>query len=65
MANQIRRWVDFNFSVDNLGNKTYYETQNYFPSRLQPGGPVITRIHGTPGYPIGLTVGFTFRLGGK
>ncbi|PYV40331.1 MAG: hypothetical protein DMG06_20570, partial [Acidobacteria bacterium] len=64
-AKQIRRWVDFNFSVDNFGNKTYYETQNYFPSRLRPGDPVITRIHGTPGYPIGFTVGLTFRSGEK
>jgi TonB dependent receptor/TonB-dependent Receptor Plug Domain len=65
MLRQIRRWVDFNFSVDNLTNKTYYETQNYLESRLRPGDPVIARIHGTPGYPIGFTAGLTFRLAGK
>jgi outer membrane receptor protein involved in Fe transport len=65
MVKQIRPWVDFNFSVDNLTDKDYYETQNYFKSRLRPGDPVLARIHGTPGYPIGFTVGLTFRLSGK
>jgi outer membrane receptor protein involved in Fe transport len=62
MNKRIRSWVDFNFSIDNLTDKHYYETQNYLESRLRPGDPVITRIHGTPGYPFGLTVGLTFRL---
>jgi outer membrane receptor protein involved in Fe transport len=65
MVKQIRPWVDFNFSVDNLTDKDYYETQNYFESRLRLGDAVIARIHGTPGYPIGFTVGLTFRLSGK
>ncbi|MBA3768012.1 MAG: TonB-dependent receptor, partial [Acidobacteria bacterium] len=62
MSKRIRSWVDFNFSIDNLTNKRYFETQNYFESRLRPGDPVVSRIHGTPGYPFGLTVGLTFRL---
>jgi hypothetical protein len=49
--------------MDNLTNKTYYETQNYFESRVAPTLPAIARIHGTPGYPIGVTVGLTFQLG--
>ena len=65
MSKRLRSWVDFNLSVDNLTNKRYFETQNYFESRLRPGDPVISRIHGTPGYPIGLTIGLTFRLFGK
>ena len=65
MAKQLRRWVDFNLSVDNLTNKTYYETQNYFESRLNPKDSVVARIHGTPGYPITATVGLTFRLSSK
>ena len=57
--------MDFNLSVDNLTNRRYYETQNYFASRLRPGDPVIARIHGTPGYPLGITAGLTFRIFNK
>jgi TonB dependent receptor len=62
LSKQIRRWVDFGFDIDNLTNKQYYETQNYFESRVTPTAPVVARIHGTPGYPIGVTVGLTFHL---
>lgn len=65
MSKRLRRWVDFNLSIDNLTNKRYYETQNFFESRLRPGDAAISRIHGTPGYPIGVTMGFTFHLFGK
>lgn len=61
----IRPWVDLNFAIDNLTDKVYYETQNYFESRISPDGPSMQRIHGTPGYPLGLTVGLTFRQGEK
>lgn len=64
-AKRISRWLDFNLAVDNLTNKVYFETQNYFESRLRPGDPVVARIHGTPGYPVTLTLGLTFRLAGK
>jgi outer membrane receptor protein involved in Fe transport len=62
---RIGRKVELNLAVDNLFNNHYYETQNYFESRLSAGDPVVSRIHGTPGYPIGLTIGLTFRLSGK
>ena len=62
---RIRRWVDFNFSIDNLANKRYFETQNFFESRVRPGGPIVSRIHATPGYSRGFTVGLTFRLFNK
>ena len=65
MVKRIRPWVDFNFSVDNVTDKVFYETQNYYESRIRPGDPVISRIHATPGYPIGFIIGLTFRLGGK
>jgi len=65
MLRRIRPWVDFNFSIDNLTDKQYYETQNYFESRLRPGDPVVARIHATPGYPFGATVGLTFHFGAK
>jgi hypothetical protein len=62
LRKRIRRYLDFNFSIDNLTNKRYFETQNYFESRLRPNDPAIARIHGTPGYPFGVTVGLTFRF---
>jgi outer membrane receptor protein involved in Fe transport len=66
MSKRIRHGVDFNFAMDNLNNKRYWETQNYFQSQLQSElVPPPPRIHGTPGYPVGLTVGLTFRLGEK
>lgn len=65
MSKRIRRWIDFNLSMDNLTNKRYFETQNYFESRLRPGGPIVSRIHATPGYPFSLSVGFTFRFRAK
>ena len=65
MMKKIRPWVDFLFSIDNLTNKEYYETQNYFESRVAPGDPIMARIHATPGYPIGIMVGLTFYIGKK
>src|SRR3984893_6750990 len=66
MSQKIRHGLDFNFAIDNLNDKRYWETQNFVVSRL-PSEPVggIARVHGTPGYPIGFTVGLTFRLGEK
>jgi outer membrane receptor protein involved in Fe transport len=63
-SRQIRRGVELNFSAENLTNRGYYETQNYFVSRLA-GQPAIARIHATPGYPLTLMAGLTFRLFGK
>ncbi len=65
LARQIRRGVELNLSVDNLTNRDYYETQNYFESRVTPLAPVVARIHGTPGYPLTAVAGVTFRLRGK
>jgi len=65
MSKRIRHGVDFNFAIDNLNNKSYYETQNYLESRVTPTSDAAFRVHGTPGYPIGFTVGMTFRLGEK
>ena len=30
IARQVRRGVELNLSLDNLTNRDYYETQNYF-----------------------------------
>ncbi|HZH31685.1 MAG TPA: TonB-dependent receptor, partial [Pyrinomonadaceae bacterium] len=75
VSKRIRRWVDFNFSIDNLLNKRYYETQNYFESRLPTDAPVginpagafvyPSRIHGTPGFSLTITTGVTFHFFGK
>jgi hypothetical protein len=62
---QLARFVDFNLAVDNLFNKRYFETQNYFESRLRPEDDPASRIHATPGYPFTITVGLTFRFFGK
>jgi len=62
---RLTGYMDLNLSVDNLTNKRYFETQNYFESRLRPGDPVVSRIHATPGYPFTITAGVTIRLFGK
>ena len=64
LSRRLRRWLDLNLSIDNLANKRYFETQNFFESRLRPGEPIVSRIHATPGYPFGLTIGLTFRFFG-
>jgi hypothetical protein len=61
LARQIRRGIELNLSLDN----DYYETQNYFESRVTSDAPVVARIHGTPGYPLTAVVGMTIRLRGK
>jgi outer membrane receptor protein involved in Fe transport len=65
LKQRVRRWLDFNASIDNLTNKHYFETQNFFASRVRPTDPVVARIHATPGYPFGVTLGLTFKLFGK
>ena len=62
VSRRFRRFVELNLTIDNLFNKRYFETQNFYESRSRPGDPVISRIHGTPGYSIGVTGGITFRL---
>jgi outer membrane receptor protein involved in Fe transport len=62
LARQIRRGIELNLSLDNLTNRDYYETQNYFDSRVTPYAPVVGRIHGTPGYPLTAVAGITLRL---
>ena len=64
-AKRLRKWVDLNFSIDNLLDKRYFETQNYFESRICPTCDVVSRIHATPGYSRAFNVGLTFRLGTK
>lgn len=65
LVKRLAKNIEVNFGIDNLFNKRYYETQNYFESRTAPGADVISRIHATPGYPFSVYAGITFRLGSK
>jgi outer membrane receptor protein involved in Fe transport len=65
LSKRLKKWIDLNFSVDNLFNKKYFETQNFFESRVSPTAPIIERIHVTPGYSTTVNIGVTFRLGAK
>jgi len=62
---RLRRGVEFNLAIDNLTDKRYFETQNFFESRLATNVEAATRIHATPGYPRTFSIGVTFRLGSK
>lgn len=59
---KLSHGLEWNLAIDNLNNKRYYETQNYFDSRITPAAPVEARVHGTPGYPAGVTTGLTWRF---
>ena len=65
LSRQLHRGVECSVSFDNLLNKNYYETQNYFESRVLPNAPVVSRIHATPGYPFSAVVGLTYRMHAK
>lgn len=65
VSRRFRRFIELNLTIDNLANKRYFETQNFYESRTRPGDPVISRIHATPGYPIAVTAGITFRFFGE
>jgi len=65
LSKRLKKWVDLNFSVDNLLNKKYFETQNYFESRTCSTCDIATRIHATPGYSTTFNIGLTFRFWAK
>ena len=65
VSKQVSHTVELNFSVDNLTNRDYWETQNYFESRVTPDAPVVARIHATPAYPLTAVAGITMHFGGK
>jgi hypothetical protein len=65
VSRRLSRRLELNLSLDNLTNRQYYETQNYFESRVSPEAPAAYRIHGTPGYPLTGAVGLTCRFGGR
>jgi outer membrane receptor protein involved in Fe transport len=61
VAKTIARGVELNFAVDNIFNKSYFETFELYTSRLRGQLP-LERVHGTPGYPRTIVGGLTFRL---
>lgn len=63
-SRRLRRDLDLNLGVDNLFDRFYWETQNYFTSRLAGQEPA-ERIHATPGYGRTVVAGLTLRFGGK
>ena len=65
VSRRLARSLDFNLAVDNLFDRRYFETQNYFVSRVRPGDEAVARVHATPGQPFGVTLGLTFRFLGK
>jgi len=62
LRRSLGRRASLSLSLDNLTDARYYETQNYFESRLRPEEPALARIHGTPGYPRTLTAGIMVQL---
>ena len=64
LARRINHSLEFNLAVDNMFGRDYWETQNYFASRLR-GQPPIERIHATPGFSRSIAAGITLHLGGK
>lgn len=65
VAKRVTHSVELNLSLDNLTNRNFYETQNYFESRVTPDAPVVSRIHATPGYPTTVVAGVTFHFRSK
>lgn len=76
ISKHLRRWMDVNFSIDNVLNKTYNETRQYHESRLRSDAPIgfdqgigkniyPSRFHITPGFGTTFNFGVTFRLFAK
>jgi hypothetical protein len=64
MSRRLRRGVELQLAIDNMLDRSYWETQNYFQSRLA-GQQELYRIHATPGFPLQYTMGLVFRFRGK
>jgi Carboxypeptidase regulatory-like domain len=64
VARPINKWLELNFAMDNMLNKSYYETLALYESQLK-GQEARERIHATTGYPRTVIGGVTIRLGGR
>jgi hypothetical protein len=65
ISRRVNHRLDVNLSFDNLTSRDYYETQNYFESRVTPAAPLIARIHATPAYPLTAVAGITLHFGSR
>jgi hypothetical protein len=65
MAKQVSRALELNLGLDNITNRDFYETQNYFELRVSPDAPIVSRIHAPPGYPLTVVAGVALRFGSK
>jgi len=63
-SRKLFKGVELNIAVDNVFNKTYYETFEKYESALRGEDP-IERVHATPGYGTTFVGGLTFRLFNK
>lgn len=61
ISRNINRWFDVNFAMDNMLNKSFFETFERYTSQLRGEAPM-ERVHGTPGYPRTIMGGITIRL---
>ena len=61
VARALNRWLELNFAMDNMFNKTFYETYERYTSRL-PGEDPLERVHATTGYPRTMIGGLTIHL---
>lgn len=64
MSRRLAKNIDFNFSIDNVFDRTYYETVDSYTSALKGQEPM-ERFHVTPGYPITFVGGLSLRLFNK
>lgn len=64
VSRRVTRNLELYFAADNVFDRDYWETQNYFQSRI-PGQAPMSRIHATPGYGRTVTVGAAFRFKGR
>lgn len=65
VSRPLTKWMKVNLAIDNLLNKRYFETQNFFDSRTCQLCGVASRIHATPGYPFSISLGVTLTIGRK
>lgn len=61
IARTLNRWLDLNFSADNIFDKSYYETFEMYTSALKGQAP-LERVHGTAGYGRTIIAGVTIKL---
>ncbi len=64
MSRRLTRNIDFNLSIDNVFDRTYFETVDSYTSALRGQAPM-ERFHVTPGYPITFVGGVSVRLFNK